>query len=124
MPLPKQKDEQAAEQLSKTLKQVMDGVKSQAGHIRGTVAQLEEERDRAIAARKDANRELEVGRRSIILSRAVCSSRTRESNPMAAAPGVLRVARLFLRPPGLSLSAPRQNTAKSPAVCFPVAELA
>ncbi|CAM9143470.1 unnamed protein product, partial [Laminaria digitata] len=55
----KEKDEQAAEQLSKTLKQVMDGVKSQAGHIRGTVAQLEEERDRAIGARNAAKSQVE-----------------------------------------------------------------
>lgn len=46
--------------MSSTLKQVMDGVKSQAGHIRGTVAQLEEERDGAIKARDAATRELEV----------------------------------------------------------------
>lgn len=57
-----QKDEQAAEQLGDTLKQVMEGVKSQAGHIRGTVAQLEDERDRAIRAKDAATKELEVGR--------------------------------------------------------------
>lgn len=40
----------------------MEGVKSQAGHIRGTVAQLEDERDRAIRAKDAATKELEVGR--------------------------------------------------------------
>ena len=56
-----QKDDQAAEQLGDTLKQVMEGVKSQAGHIRGTVAQLEDERDRAIRGKDAAAKELEVG---------------------------------------------------------------
>lgn len=56
-----QKDEQAAEQLGDTLKQVMEGVKSQAGHIRGTVAQLEDERDKAIRGKDTATKELEVG---------------------------------------------------------------
>eukprot|EP00752_Nemacystus_decipiens_P007745 g6923.t2 len=55
----KEKDEQAAEQLGDTLKQVMEGVKSQAGHIRGTVSQLEDERDRAIRAKDAATKELE-----------------------------------------------------------------
>ena len=123
MPLGKQKDEQAAEQLSKTLKQVMDGVKSQAGHIRGTVAHLEEERDRAIAARNDANRELEVGHRSIIMSSSACASR-KENRTQWQPLQALRVARLFLRPPELSLSAPKLNTATSPTACFPLANLA
>lgn len=43
------------------MKQVMEGVKSQAGHIRGTVTQLEEERDRAISGKQAATKELEVG---------------------------------------------------------------
>lgn len=55
-----QKDAEAAEQLGDTLKQVMEGVKSQAGHIRGTVAQLEEERDRANGEKDVATKELEV----------------------------------------------------------------
>ncbi|CAB1112382.1 unnamed protein product [Ectocarpus sp. CCAP 1310/34] len=55
----KEKDDQAEEQLGDTLKQVMEGVKSQAGHIRGTVTQLEEERDRAISAKQAAIKELE-----------------------------------------------------------------
>lgn len=38
----------------------MEGVKSQAGHIRGTVTQLEEERDRAISGIQAATKELEV----------------------------------------------------------------
>lgn len=57
----KQKDEQAAEQLSTTLKQIMDGVKSQAGHIRGTIANLEGQRDEAIGARDAAKSQLQVG---------------------------------------------------------------
>lgn len=57
-----QKDEQAAEQLADTLKQVMEGVKSQAGHIRGTVTQLEDERDRAMRGKDAATKELEVCR--------------------------------------------------------------
>ena len=118
MPLTTQKDEQAAEQLSKTLKQVMDGVKSQAGHIRGTVAQLEEERDRAIDARNDAKREVEVGQRSFI--RDACASRDGESNSMAPMQQCqprkgLRITRLFRRLPGLSLSATTRCT-----VCFPI----
>lgn len=60
---PSQKDEQAAEQLSDTLKQVMEGVKSQAAHIRGTVTKLEEERDTAIGGKDAVTKELEVGLR-------------------------------------------------------------
>ncbi|CBJ29449.1 conserved unknown protein [Ectocarpus siliculosus] len=55
----KEKEDQAEEQLGDTLKQVMEGVKSQAGHIRGTVTQLEEERDRAISGKQAAVKELE-----------------------------------------------------------------
>ncbi|CAM9978898.1 unnamed protein product [Ectocarpus sp. 12 AP-2014] len=55
----KEKEHQAEEQLGDTLKQVMEGVKSQAGHIRGTVTQLEEERDRAISGKQAAIKELE-----------------------------------------------------------------
>lgn len=48
----------------------MEGVKSQAGHIRDTVAQLENERDRAIGGKDAATKELEVGLRFLRFIRA------------------------------------------------------
>lgn len=41
----------------------MEGVKSQAAHIRGTVTKLEDERDRAIGGKDAVTKELEVGLR-------------------------------------------------------------
>ena len=39
----------------------MDGVKSQAGHIRGTISNLEGQRDEAISERDAARSQLQVG---------------------------------------------------------------
>lgn len=60
----------------------MDGVKSQAGHIRGTVAQLEEERDQATGAKNAAEKELEVSLTDFSLGHLV------RRNNIADVPGI------------------------------------
>lgn len=63
----KQRDERNTEQLQSTIKQVMEGVRSQAGHIRETVARLEGEKDETIGERDAAKKELEVCHRYRVL---------------------------------------------------------
>ena len=71
----KQKDEKMAKDLDDAMKNVMEGVKNQAGRIRETVDRLEWERDAAVAARDAAQAEIKVCYHALLytINRVHCS---------------------------------------------------
>lgn len=52
---------EAEQKTSSSIRKVLEGVKTQAKHIKDTVTRLESERDQAVRAKGDAAKELEVG---------------------------------------------------------------
>lgn len=53
--------QEAEQKTGSSIRKVLEGVKTQAKHIKDTVTRLEKERDEALSAKNAATRELEVG---------------------------------------------------------------